>query len=370
MPGARVLVNALSMSQGGGRSYVVNLLRELRRDDRGFRFSLLAAPEQLTGLDTSAVDVELLNLPARPRALRLPLRVLYEELGLPFRARRFDLLYCVADICPPVASVPVVVLMRNLNIYDRRFYDDARTRTLFRLARLGAPRARFAVFPSQAAADAIRRTIPIEPSRAAVVHYGVSPDAFVEAEPVRSEAPYLFLPASPERHKNIETLIRSLEFASDPRLELWIAGSSLLDPAHCRELEATAARLGLAERVRFLGPVPYAQLLGYYRGAAAFVFPSLLETFGHPLLEAMLARAPVVASDIPTFREIAGDTALYFPPLDAKALAAQVDAVRADPAATSQRVARASERARSYSWKRSVDELCAVFERALGMEGR
>jgi glycosyltransferase involved in cell wall biosynthesis len=368
MPGRRILVNALSMSQGGGRSYVVNLLRELGKDDRGFRFTLLASPEQLEGLDTAGVDVAMLRLPARPRGVRLPLRVLYEEVALPLRARRFDLLYCVADISPPVAPVPVVVLMRNLNIYDRRFYDGARTRTLFRLARLGAPYARFAVFPSQAAADAIRASIPLRDEQVVVVPYGVSPESFAGDERVTSEAPYLFLPAAPERHKNIATLIESLRFTSDARLELWIAGSSLLDPVHCRELEQLAARLGVAERVRFLGPVPYARLLAYYRGALAFVFPSILESFGHPLLEAMLAGAPVVASDIPAFREIAGDTALYFPALDAKALAACVDALRADGAATQARVARARERAMGFSWKRSVDGLCAVFERALTRE--
>jgi glycosyltransferase involved in cell wall biosynthesis len=365
MPPPRILVNALSMSQGGGRSYVINLLRELRKDDRGFRFTLLASQEQLEGLDTAAVEVMSPRLPARPRALRLPLRVLYEELALPVRARRFDLLFCVADVCPPLSPVPVVVLMRNLNIYDRRFYDGARTRTLFRLARLGAPRARFAVFPSQAAADAIRASIPLRDECVAVVPYGVSPAAFAEGEAVASDVPYLFLPAAPERHKNIATLIESLRFVSDPSLELWIAGSSLLDPAHCRELEALAARLGLEARVRLLGPVPYAQLLAYYRGAAAFVFPSILESFGHPLLESMLAGAPVVASDIPAFREIAGDTALYFPPLDAKSLAACVDAVRADPAAAELRIARARERAEGFSWERSVDGLCRVFERAL-----
>lgn len=365
MPARRVLVNALSMSQGGGRSYVVNLLREIRRDHRGFRFTLLASPEQLEGLDTSGVEVDVVRLPAQPRAVRLPLRVLYEEVALPLRAWRHDLLYCVADICPPLAPVPVVVLMRNLNIYDRRFYEGPRTRALYWLARLGAPRARFAVFPSQAAADAIRGSIPLREDRVAVVPYGVSEASFAVSERAPSAVPYLFLPAAPERHKNIATLIESLQFVSDRSLEVWIGGSSLHDPAHSRELEELAARLGLGDRVRFLGPLPYAKVLAYYRGAVAFVFPSLLETFGHPLLEAMLAGAPVVASDIPVFREIAADTALYFPPLDAKALAARVDAVRADPAATQLRVARARERAAGFSWQASVDGLCAVFERAL-----
>ena len=55
--------------------------------------------------------------------------------------------------------------------------------------------------------------------------------------------------------------------------------------------------------------MPYAEIPRYYRGAELFVFPSYLETFGHPLLEAMASDLPLVASDIPVFREIAGEAA-------------------------------------------------------------
>jgi glycosyltransferase involved in cell wall biosynthesis len=111
--------------------------------------------------------------------------------------------------------------------------------------------------------------------------------------------------------------------------------------------------------------VPYADVLRYYRGALALVFPSLLETFGHPLLEAMLAGTPIVAADIPAFREIACDVALYFPPQDPARLARSVEQLRAEPAATRARVERGRKRAEGFSWKSSVDRLCAVFEEAL-----
>jgi len=359
------LINALSLSQGGGRSFVINLLRELRRDDRGFDFTLLTLAGSLTGIDASGVAVEEMRLPRWGSPVRTPLRVLYELVGLPLHARRFDLLFCVADICPPLCPVPVVVLMRNLNIYDRRWFDDARTRTLFRLARLGAPRARVAVFPTQAAADAIRASVPVDPARVAVVPYGVSALSFEDAPPAGAAAPYLFLAAAPEPHKNIGVLIECLRFVSDPRLEVWIAGDSLLDPAHSGKLASAARELGVAERVRFLGPVPYARLLSLYRGAMALVFPSFIESFGHPLLEAMLAGTPAVVSDIPSFREIAGDAALYFPPADARALAARIDELRAKPEEARQRVEAACARAAGFTWQRSVDGLCRVFERAL-----
>ena len=361
----RVLINALSLTQGGGRSYVTNVLRELERDDRGFRFTVLVSPGQLNSTVGSKLDVETAKLPASAARSRVLARVGYEEAVLPFRARRFALLYCLADLAPALRSTPTVVALRNLNIYDRRFYDTARLRILERLVRVGVRRAARVVFPSRAAVDLIRRRIGVEEAKIAVVPHGVSTEAFEDVSPVVDHPPYLFLPASLERHKNIGVLIEGLAQIEDPKLELWIAGGSTADPAYARQLERRVASLGLGSRVRFIGAVPYAEVIRYYRSAEALVFPSLLESFGHPLLEAMLAETPIVAADIPAFREIGGEVALYFPPHDAAKLAAAVERVRFNPDETALRVARGRSRAASFSWKTSVDRLCAVFEEAL-----
>jgi glycosyltransferase involved in cell wall biosynthesis len=264
-----------------------------------------------------------------------------------------------------------VVALRNLNIYDRRFYDTRRLRVLERLVRSGVRRARRVVFPSNSAAALIRRRLPLRDEQVAVVPHGISLEVFRDATaPASSGVRYVFLPASLERHKNISVLIQSLRHVADPALEAWIAGGSNADPDCARELRQTAESLGLEHRVRFLGSVPYAEVLAYYRGAVALVFPSLLETFGHPLLEAMASGTPVVAADIPAFREIAGDAALYFPPQDPERLARAIDAVRACPAETLRRVELGRTRAAGFSWKSSVDRLCSVFEDAMRREGR
>lgn len=359
----RVLVNSLSMTQGGGRSYLANLLRELARDDRGFDFTFLATPGQLDGLDTSGVSVRTLALPSWP--LRVGWRVAFEELALPWLARRFDLLFCVADLSPPFGRTPTVVLLRNLNIYDRRWYDDARTRMLERLARWGLPRARRVLFPSQAALERIAELAPVPRERAAVVPYGISPELFAAPSGAPPARRYLFLPAAVERHKNVDVLVEALAHVKDAELEAWIAGRSVVDPGYQTELEAKARRLGVGDRVRFLGAVPYADVLAYHRGAVALVFPSFIETFGHPLLEAMLAETPIVASDIPTFREVAGEVARYFPAEDAEALARRVDAVQGEPEETRRRVAAGRARAAQFTWARAVDRLCEELSRAL-----
>jgi glycosyltransferase involved in cell wall biosynthesis len=367
VPRRRILINTLSLTHGGGRSYVVNLLRELNRDARGFDFTVLTASQQLSEAEIGRLGVLNVRLPSPQVAARVLFRVLYEEVMLPLRASRFDLLYCLADLAPAVRLAPTVVALRNLNIYDRRFYDTPRLRILERMVRIGLRRTDRVVFPSRAAADLITRRIPIPPARVVVIPHGVSGEPFqAAAGPVpQGHAPYLFLPASLERHKNIPVLLECLPRVRDPRVEVWIAGGSETDPAHETELRALVAKLGIGSRVRFLGRVPYEQVLAYHRGALALVFPSLIETFGHPLLEAMLVGTPVLAADIPSFREIAGDAALYFPPRDPERLAGLVDELGRDEAQTRERLARGRARAREFSWARSVDLLCAVFEETM-----
>jgi glycosyltransferase involved in cell wall biosynthesis len=163
----------------------------------------------------------------------------------------------------------------------------------------------------------------------------------------------------------MEVLIRSLLHVEDPALEVWIAGTEELDPGYATELRRLADDLGITSRVRFLGPVPHRKILHYYRRALALAFPSHLETFGHPILEAMLAETPIIAADIPALREIAGDIALYFPPNDPIALARAADRVRRERDAAGERVAWGRARATEFSWKRSVDALCSVFEDVL-----
>jgi glycosyltransferase involved in cell wall biosynthesis len=361
----RVLINALSLTLGGGRSYIRNVLRELARDPRGMEFTVLAAEGQLGQDERLGIPIATARLPGGPTSLRGLARVGHEELALPVRARSFDLLYCVADLSPAIAWTPTVVALRNLNIYDRRFYDNARTRALYRLVRLGLRRCRRIICPTRAAAEQIGAAVGISPEEIAVVPHGIAAESFALGPGPAPGPRYAFLPAAIERQKNLGVAIEALSLLPDPGLELWIAGTDHTDPGYAVELRRMAARLGLERRVRFLGVVPYGEILGYYRGAELFIFPSLIESFGHPLLEAMLAEVPILAADIPTFREIAAEAALFFAARDARDLAHRIEELRADRAATWARVARGREIAARYSWGRSVDALCAVLHEAL-----
>ena len=361
----RVLIHALSLGLGGGRSYIRNVLRELARDPRGMEFAVLAAEEQLGPEERCGIPLAAAPLLNGSTALQGLTRVAYEELVLPARARAFDLLYCVADLSPAVAWTPTVVSLRNLNIYDRRFYDNPRTRALYGLVRLGLRRCRRVTCPSRAAAQQIGAAVDVPPEQIAVVPHGIDAAAFAPGPGPAPGKRYAFLPAAIERQKNISVAIEALSLLGDSELELWIAGSEHTDPGHAADLRRMATRAGLGERVRFLGAVPYREMLGYYRGAEFLVLPSLMESFGHPLLEAMLAEAPIVAADIPSFREVAEGAALFFVPREPSDLVRCIQALRSDRAGVLARIARGREIAAQHSWGRSVDALCEVLREAL-----
>jgi len=362
----RILIDAISSSTGGGLVWQRSLFQELARDSRGFRFTVLAAPDVADVLPVETLEV---RIPRRPRPLGLAARLLYLELAAPRVAGRFDLFFSPVDFAPPLRDTPLVVTGQNLNIFDRSYYATLRLRITYRLARRSMLRADRVVVPSRAAAEAIERAIGLPRDRARVVHYGVDASSLL---PHRGDAdpPYLFLPAAPERHKNIETLVRSVRHLDDPRLEVWLGGASEADPEHAGRLRSLAREEGVAERVRFLGRLPREDVARCYEGARAVVFPSKLESFGLPLLESLSVGVPLVASDIPVCREIAADAALYFAADDPVALARSVHELRANSAATKQRVEIGRRLAADFTWARTADRLCDLFEEVLRRRGR
>lgn len=360
----QVLVDALSVASGGGRSYAINLLRQLEEDDRGLDFTIALPDGALDEEREIGARVEHVTLPAVGSPLRMPARILYEELMIPVRGRGFDVVYAVADLLSPVPTAPTVVALRNLNIYDHTWYGGSRLRTLRLLAAVGARRATRTIFPSRAAADLIGAAIGLPEDRIRIVPHGVDTNAFDVSPPFESRRPYLFLPSAIERHKNLEVLVEALPLLHDRSIEVRVAGSWKTDPEYHEELHQRANALGVGERFVTMGAVPYQQIATLYRGALALVFPSHLETFGHPLLEAMALEIPVVASDIPAFREVGGKAAIYFDRNDPRDLVRVVADLDGDPASTRGRREAGVERAKEFSWKNSVDRLCEVLHEA------
>ena len=163
-------------------------------------------------------------------------------------------------------------------------------------------------------------------------------------------------------HKNLPRLLAAFARLEGDRAPL------LVLPGYTTsfegELQADTRRLGIDNRVRFLGWVSNPDLEGLYRTALCFVFPSLAEGFGIPVLEAMQRGVPVACSNASSLPEIAGDAARYFDPLDEAEIAAAIVELIESADERERLVKAGRERAALFSWERTARETAESYERA------
>ncbi len=121
-------------------------------------------------------------------------------------------------------------------------------------------------------------------------------------------------------------------------------------------------QLGCMERVTQIPQMPSDQLVSLYNAADVFVFPSLYEGFGIPLIEAMACGTPIVCSDFELFHEVCADAALFAESRDDNALAAAIARALNDHTYAAYLAARGLERAKMFSWERTALETLAVYQ--------
>ena len=166
-----------------------------------------------------------------------------------------------------------------------------------------------------------------------------------------------------EPRKNLTTLLQAfarLRRAGqvDPALRLVLAGArGWLDEPIFR----TVRSFGLDEAVHFPGFIDDDDLPDLYRGAAAFVFPSLYEGFGLPVLEAMACGAPVVTSNTSSMPEVAGGAAMLVDPRDVDGLAAAIARVLRDEGLRARLRAAGLARARQFSWETAARQVLDAY---------
>jgi glycosyltransferase involved in cell wall biosynthesis len=374
----------------GTEHYTYELLAALARRDRRTRYTLYCnqPPAALPPLGPNFVlrripfprlwthlrlSVELIR--RAPDALFVPAHVL--PLGAPLRRRMYS-----------------VVTIHDLG-YLR--FPDAHTpaqRLYLRLSTLWSARAASRLIAVSAATrDDLIRLARVPPEKIAVVHHGLAArfrpveDAAVittaqERYGIRS--PYFLYVGTIQPRKNLLRLIEAYAQATGSGSQ--VAGSIGDDGsrrATCdvrlviagkrgwlsESIERRAAELGVAERVHFAGYVADDDLPALLSGALAFVFPSLYEGFGMPVLEAMACGAPVLTSNTSSLPEIAGDpsagagqaAALLVAPEDTAAIADGLARLATDPGLRAALRARGLARAAAFTWDRCAEETLAVL---------
>ncbi len=349
---------------GIGRA-TLETVRALAAHEGGPRLSLLvdAREPQPALYDLAGMRVRLIPMAT---AMRSPA----DQWTLPLLLRRLrpDIYHSPYYAIPALLPGRVVLTVHDLiprlfpaywpNPAVRRLIDAWTSYALWRADRL--------VAVSETTARDVARLSPRVAGKVRVVRSGVSPrDAGVRhTEAVRTAAdgaPYLLYVGSNKPHKNLPRLVdafaRLLRETETPG-NLVIAGA--WDPRYPEAADAVR-RHGLARRVSFEHRPSDERLDALYAGARGFVFPSLYEGFGLPVLEAMAAGLPVATSARGSLAEVAGDAALLFDPEDEDAMRAALHRLLRDDALRAALAAAGLARARLFPWSRTAAETCAVY---------
>jgi glycosyltransferase involved in cell wall biosynthesis len=273
--------------------------------------------------------------------------VLGEQTMLPRLAARagVDLVHSLASTAPLHGRFRRVVTVHDL-IYAR--YPDAhsgiRERGMRVLVPAAARRSHRVIVDSLSTRDDVIELIGLSPDRIDVVPLGLGT--------VVRERPLLLSLSAKRPHKNLLALIDALASIPAERRPLLILPG--YPTWHERELRERAISSGIEADVRFLGWVSGAELEGLWSLAEVFVFPSLYEGFGLPVLEAMARGVPVACSDASSLPEVAGDAALLFDPHEPRAIAQALERLLGDADLRAQLRTRGEARAREFTWQRTA----------------
>ena len=206
--------------------------------------------------------------------------------------------------------------------------------------------------------------VPLRPEQVTVTSLGLDTERFRPAEHRREGKPYVFCVAGADPTKNVGVLIDA--FAKLPetlrsRFDLLLAGDVCKRP----DIRATVGRLGISACTKLVGVISDAELVASYQQATVFVFPSLYEGFGLPVLEAMGCGCPVICSNASSLPEVAGDAAVLVDPHRPEQLAEELAKVLDSDALQSTLRARGLARAQEFVWDRTARQTIAVYERLM-----
>jgi len=305
---------------------------------------------------------------------RAPVRILWEQVAAPLALARLRpaLLHGMAFALPLLWRGPAIVTIHDLSFlrYPERLTAGRRA-YLALITRLSARRARRIITVSQSGKDEIQALLDAPAEKIDVIHNGVgpemrppSPEAIRDFR-ARCDPPerYILYLGTLEPRKNLETLLRA--YAQIPQrgaVKLVLAGGRgwMYD-----YVEALIEALDLSADVVLPGYLAGGLLPMWYHAADVFVYPSLYEGFGMPLLEAMACGAPVMASDASALPEVVGDAGLLVPPTDVDAWAEALTGLLDSPPRRDTLAAQGVARAAAFTWERAARLTVAAYRRAL-----
>jgi len=362
-----VIINGLHAKSGGGVTYLRNILPELARMPN-VELHLFLHEDQFDLFYPINENVRVTLFSFRPTFLRT---MIWEQLAVPMFVWALDahVVFSPANYGPIFGRNHVIMLRNAVSVITltRRagsimYWLGLTFGTLVSLLT-----ARKAIAVSRYAKKLLSFGMPTALSdKVEVVYHGTRQDR-PRWERNGGGEPYLLAVSDIYIQKNYSRLLQAhaLLVARFPDLKLVIAGREV-DPIYARSLYKLCDEMVLTKNVVFRGHVGTDELFELYRHCRAFVFPSVIETFGNPLLEAMAVGAPIACSREAAMPEVLGDAGVQFDPWDHEDIARQIEKLLRDDELSARLGELARERARAFEWRATAVTTFSILKAAAG----
>ncbi len=366
-----VALDARKLPDFGIGSYVAALLHHLPFMTPAWTWAVLVTAEGREMLPPLPANVRVLHVEAKGYSVR-------EQLLLPWRlwALRPRLVHIPHYVIPLGFPGKMVVTIHDIiHVLFPQFLPKPAGYTYATfMIRAAVTRARRVIAVSQTTAQDLATLFGAEAHKVEVIPNGVEGEFFAEAQGAEDDArrqrlglsrPYFLFVGNHKPHKNVEAVLKAYQLFTNEAAgevpQLALAGGFTANGPLAARVEA----MGLTNQVRFLGFLPRQELRAVYRGALAFLYPSLYEGFGLPVLEAAACGLPIMASDIPAVREVLADAVWKVNPRDVVEQAHAMRRLWHEPETRRKLASAAKRRASRFRWEQTARETIAVYRQVL-----
>lgn len=350
----------------------LELIRHLQEIDLTNEYYIFVKPDEDNRVLRETANCRIVEVSGGPYPL-------WEQVRLPQAAKRhrIDLLHCTSNTAPLNPGIPLVITLHDIiylesvSLTKGTWYQ--RLGNVYR--RWNVPRVVPAcqqiLTVSAYEQQRIMQHFKLLESQVQVVYNSVGSHFKVLENPAELTAiknkynlpdKFIFFLANTDPKKNLIGVLRALALLkAQGQLQLPLV---MLDYAE-EHLTALLAEIGAPELradIRLCGYVPNQELPGVYNLSSLFLYPSLRESFGIPILEAMACGTPVITSNTSSMPEVAGGAALLIDPLEPATIAAAIQQLQAEPELNQRLIEKGLARAQQFSWSRTAEQVKGIYE--------
>lgn len=369
----RIGVNTLYLlpgKVGGSETYIANIIKWLIKLDKDNEYVVFINNECRGYFENISPNIKTILCPIN--ASSRPIRILWEQLVLPFQLKKhkIDLLFSGGHTKPFITLCKSVLVIFDMQHVNQPYFFSTFFISIVKLIiYISAKTSDYIITISNNSKNELLRHYKLPSERVIVTYLSSDEDVFfkrpvkeVKAVKEKYNLPkrYMHYAAAPLAHKNHISLLKVLKSIKKeiPDINLVLTGARDYGEG---PVDNCIKTLGLEDDVLFLGWLSFDEVACVYSGAELFVFPSLHEGFGMPVLEAMCTETPVVCSNIEPLKEIVADGALLFDPYDEQSMEDVIVSVLNSSDIKNSLISKGAKRAEFFTWQATAKSTLEVF---------